>query len=227
MTMLELQAEPRTAVRRGLKRLRDQGYIPAVLYGHGISSQPLQVEERALNRVLARGGAHALISLSIAGTKERHTVLVREIQRHPTRRQVLHVDFYRVVMTEKLHAEVPLLLVGESPAVASGVAALIQHMDSVQVECLPGNLPSALEVDISLLKRVDQSLCIGDLARPDGVEILEDPEAVVVSLVTSRIARVEGEEAEVEVITPEPEEVEVVAKGKAAKGIEEEEKEEE
>ena len=228
MATLELQAEPRTAIGRGLKKLRDQGYIPAVLYGPGIAPQPLQVEERAFNRVLAHGGAHSLINLSISGTKKRHTVLVREIQRYPTRSQVLHVDFYRVVMTEKLRTEVPLVLVGESPAVTSGMAALVQNIDSVEVECLPGNLPPALEVDISQLKRADQSLSIGDIALPEGVEILEDPETVVVSLALSRAAlAVEEEEVEEELPAPEPEEVEVVAKGKAAKGVEEEEETEE
>jgi len=220
MAALELHAEPRTVVGRGLKRLRDQGYIPAVLYGHGIPSQPLQVEERALNRVLAHGGSHGLISLRVAGAKEPYTVVVREIQRYPTRRQVLHVDFYRVVMTEKLRAEVPLVMVGESPAVASGFAALVQNMDSVEVECLPDKLPSALEIDISQLRRADQSLCIGDIVPPEGVHILEDPETVVVSLAASRIAREEAE-IEAEELAIEAEEVEVVTKGKEAKGVEE------
>lgn len=227
MNTLELQAEPRSAVGRRLRKLRDQGYIPAVLYGPEIDPRPLQVKEGHLNRVLAQGGAHGLITLSIADTKERHTVLMREIQRYPTRSQVLHVDFYRVVMTEKLRTEVPLVLVGESPAVVSGMAALVQNIDSVEVECLPGNLPSALEVDISRLRKADQSLTIGDIVPPEGVEILEDPETVVVSLALSRAALAAAEEEMMEegVPTPEPEEVEVVAKGKAAKGIEAEEAE--
>lgn len=222
MTTFELQAEPRTAVGQGLKKLRDQGYVPVVLYGHGIPSQVLQVEERALNRLLAHGGAHNLVSLSITGAREPYTVLMREIQRYPTRSQVLHVDFYAVVMTEKLHANVPLVIVGESPAVVGDTAALVQNMDSVEVECLPGNLPAALEIDISGLERTDQNVCISDIVCPPGVDILEDPEAVIISLAVSRAALVEEEEEEVEIAAPEAEGVEVVAKGKAARGEEEE-----
>lgn len=217
MATLELQAEPRTAVGRGLRKLRDEGYVPAVLYGHGLAAQNLQVKQRALERLLAHGGAHSLISLSVAGVQEPYTVLLREIQRYPTRPQVQHVDFYRVVMTEKLQTSVPLVLVGQSLAVASGMAALIQNLDSVEVECLPGDLPSALEIDISVLERADQNILVSDLVVPSGVEILEDPETVIVSLAAARVA------VEEEAVVPEAEEVEVVAKGKAAKGIEEEE----
>jgi large subunit ribosomal protein L25 len=192
-----------------------------VLYGHGISSQPLQVEERALRLLLARGGEHNIVSLSIAGTKESHMVLVREIQRDPLKPLVLHVDFYRVVMTEKLQAHVPLVVVGESPAVVDGLGALVQNLDSVEVECLPGDLPSSFEVDISVLERTDQNVTVGDIASPQGVEILDAPETVIISMAIARVLE-EEEEEEVEIAVPEPEDVEVVAKGRAAKGIGEE-----
>lgn len=223
MTTLELQAEPRTTVGRGLKRLRDRGYVPSVLYGRGISPQPLQVEERALSRLFARGGAHSIVALSIAGTKESHKVLVREIQRDPIKPLVLHVDFYRVVMTETLQTHVPLVIVGESPAVVSGMGALVQNLDSVEVECLPGDVPSSFELDINVLERTDQNVTVGDIASPQGVEILDAPETVIISLA---VARMLEEEEEVEIAAPEPEDVEVVAKGRAVKGIEEETQEE-
>ena len=218
MTTLELQAEPRTTVGRRLKTLRDRGYVPSVLYGHGISSQSLQVEERALRLLLARGGAHNVVSLSIAGTKESHMVLMREVQRHPTSPLVLHVDFYRVVMTEKLQTHVPLVIVGESPAVVDGMGALVQNLDRLEVECLPGDLPSSFEVDISILERTDQNITVGDIASPQGVEILDGPETVIISLAVARMLE-EEEEEEVEIAAPEPEDVEVVAKGRAAKGF--------
>ena len=223
MATFELQAEPRTVVGRGLRELRDEGYVPVVLYGRGFPSQSLQVEERALKRLLAHGGAHSLVSLAIAGTEEAHTVLVREIQRYPTRPQVRHVDFYRVVMTEKMQTAVQLVLVGESPAVTGGLAALVQNLDSVQVECLPGDMPSALEIDISVLERADQNILVSDLVPPPGVEILEDPEAVLISLAAARAVLEEEEEEEMEAIVPGMEDVEVVARGKAARGLEEEE----
>jgi len=220
MAEFELQAEPRTIIGKGLKKLRDQGYVPVVLYGQGSEAQSLQVEERPLTRLLARGGAHNLVSLSIAGTKSPQMVLVREVQREVTRPDVLHVDFYSVVMTDKLQTDVPLVIVGVSPAVFEGLAAVVQIMDSVQVECLPGQLPSSLQVDISGLETTDQNVLVGDIQVPEGVEILNDLEAVVISLAAAR-EEVEEEEEALELEAPaEADEVEVVAKGKLAKGLE-------
>ena len=219
MAEFELQAEPRIVIGRGLKKLRDQGYVPAVLYGQGTEAQSLQVEERSLGRLLARGGAHSLVSLSIAGSKSPQMVLVREVQREATRPAVLHVDFYSVVMTDKLQTDVPLVIVGVSPAVAEGLAAVVQNMDSVQVECLPGNLPSSLQVDISVLKHTDQNILVGDIPVPDGVEILDDLDGVVISLAAAR-EEVEEEEEIFDMEAPESGEVEVVAKGKLAQGLE-------
>jgi len=221
MATFELQAEPRAIVGRGLKRLRDEGYVPAVMYGHGMEAQSLQVRARALDQLLARGGAHSLVSLSISGSKKPQMVLVREVQRFPTRPTVLHVDFYSVVMTEKLQTDVPLIIVGESPAVIQGMAAVVQNLDRVQVECLPGDLPSSLELDISVLRRTDQNILVGDIHVPEGVTVLDDLETVVISLAAARAEEEEEEELELEAL--EGEEVEVLAKGLAARGLEGEE----
>lgn len=217
MEIMELAAEQRTAVGKGLKSLRDAGYVPAVLYGHGVSSLPIQVGERSLERLLASGGANTLVNLSIAGADETHTVLVREIQRYPTRPKVMHLDFYKVLMTERIQASVPLVIVGKSRAISEGMAVMVQNLDSVEVECLPGNLPSSLHVDISALVSTDQHILVGDIPLPEAVELVSDPETAVISLVPARGAE---EEAAEEVAAAEAEEVEVVAKGKAAKASE-------
>jgi len=215
MAEYELQAEPRTIIGKGLKKLRDQGNVPVVLYGQGSEARSLQVEKLALSRLLARGGAHNLVSLSIAGTKSPQMVLVREVQREVTRPEVLHVDFYTVVMSEKLQTDVPLVIVGESPAVVEGLAAVVQIMDTLQVECLPGNLPPLLQVDISGLETTDQNVLVGDISVPEGVELLDDLEGVVISLAAAR-ELVEEEEEALELEAPEAGEVEVMAKGKEA-----------
>ena len=217
MAVLELQAEPRSAVGKGLRGLRESGYIPAVLYGHGLETVSLQVQERALGRILDQGGSHGLISLSVTDDSEQYTVLAREVQRHPTKSQVLHVDFYRVLMSETMQATVPVVIVGKSPAVTNNMAALVQSLDSIQVECLPGDLPDAFEVDISILERTDQNILLGDLVVPEGVTILDDAETVLFSLAAARaIEEEEEEEEELLYGAPEEEEVEVMAKGKAA-----------
>jgi len=215
MAEFELQAEPRSAIGKGLKKLRDQGYVPVVLYGQGTEAQSLQVQSRELGHLLARGGAHSLVSLSIAGSTSPQMVLVREVQREITRPTVLHVDLYRVVMTDKLQTDVPLVIIGESPVVVEGLAAVVQNMDRVHVECLPGDLPASLEIDVSVLENTDQNILVSDIAVPEGVEILDDPDGVVISLAAAR-EEVEEEEDILDLEAPEQGEVEVAAKGKLA-----------
>jgi len=221
--VLELQAEQRIVVGRGLRELREAGFVPAVLYGHGLETRTLQVKERALVHLLGEGGRHGVITLSVRDTAEPYAVLAREIQRHPTKSKVLHVDFYRVLMTEKMQATVPVVIVGKSPAVVANMAALVQSLDNIQVECLPGDLPSAFEVDVSVLERTDQNILVGDLVAPEGVAILDDLSTALISLAAARAEEEEVEEEEALYGAPEQEEVEVLAKGKAAREDEEEE----
>ncbi|HEY64925.1 MAG TPA: 50S ribosomal protein L25 [Caldilineae bacterium] len=225
MTDLALKAQRRSITGRKVKRLRAQGLIPAIVYGADKPPEPIQIRVQDMERILRQAGFTQLITLQIEdgnGTTS-DAVLVREVQRHPIRRSLLHVDFYRVTMTEKLQAEVPIHLVGESPAVAQG-AILVQNLNTVEVECLPADIPSSIEVDISRLTEPGQSILVSDLSVPEGVEILSDPEEVVVSVLFSREAEEEVEEEVIEVPTAEPE---VISKGKVAEEEEEEEEEEE
>jgi large subunit ribosomal protein L25 len=219
---IELTAKPREIQGRRVKRLRSQGWIPAVVYGHHTAPRSLQVELKTLNKVLARAGESRLISLKVAGSESPQTVLVREVQRDILSRLPLHVDFYEVSMTEKLHATVPLHFVGRSPLVASGDALLNEALTEVEVECLPADLPESIEVDVSRLTDFDAIILVKDLQVPPGVEILADPDEPVANLSAVREQVVEEEAA----APAEAAEVEVVAKGKAAKGEEEEAAEE-
>ncbi len=215
MAAIELKAQPRSLVGRKVRRLRRQELVPAVVYGRNTPTLAIQVEERELERVLRRAGFTHLINLQIedGGSPVSEMVLVREVQRHPIRRNLLHVDFYRVVLTEKLRVEVPVRLVGEAPVVAAG-AILIQNLNTIEVECLPADIPEAIQVDVSGLTDVSQSISVADLVVPPNVTVLSDPEAMVVS-VAYAAAEEEAEEVEGEMAEPE-----VVAKGKAAKAEE-------
>ena len=212
---IELTAEPRTVTGRRVKELRRQGWVPAVAYGHRRAPRALQVEAKALDKVLARAGESRLISLTVRGDDSSQTVLVREVQRDILSRRPLHVDFYEVVMTEKLRATVPLHFVGRSPLVTTGEAILNEALTEVEVECLPADLPEFIEVDVSVLTDFDATIFVKDLTVPPGVEILNNPDEPVASLSGAR------EEVEEMAAAPEMAEVEVVAKGKAAKGEEE------
>lgn len=216
MATITLNAQPRSTVGRSVKQLRRQGWIPAVVYGHDAPAVAIQVQEAAIEHTLRSAGFTRLIELAIANGSgsNKQMVIVREVQRHPIRRSLLHVDFYRVVMTEKLHLEVPVHLVGESPAVTEG-ATLVQNLNAIEIECLPADIPAAIPVDLSGLTLAAHSITVGDVAVPPRVQIITDPATVIVSVVAARAA--EEEEAVAEAAAEEPE---VVAKGKAAKGEE-------
>ncbi|NOZ28824.1 MAG: 50S ribosomal protein L25 [Chloroflexi bacterium] len=228
MATVELNAQPRSVTGRKVKRLRAQGWIPAVVYGANKPSQAIQVNEHDMERALRQAGYTQLVTLRIqdGNGATSDAVLVREVQRHPVRRHLLHVDFYRVTMTEKLRAEVPVHIVGEAPATTLG-AILVQNMSTVEVECLPADIPESIEVDISGLADAGQSILVSDLSVPDGVEIVSDPNETVVSVVMSRaVASEVGEEEEI-VEEPAITEPEVIGKGKAAEEEEEEAEESE
>ena len=143
MEQIELKAEPRTLTGRHVKQLRADGYVPAIIYGSQIETTPIQVETKGLHRVLAKAGGNVLIALKI-GRKKPVLALAREVQRDIIRHNILHVDFYQVVMTEKITAEVPLVLTGEAPAVGELGGILVHGVNTVEVQCLPADLPSAI-----------------------------------------------------------------------------------
>jgi large subunit ribosomal protein L25 len=218
MAELVLNAKPRSVIGKAVKALRRQGWIPAVLYGRHISPLPIQVEGRELQRVLsqARGGTR-LIILQVDG--ETHLALIREVQREPIRREILHVDFQAIEMTEKIRVEVPVIFKGASPAVERGEGVLVHGLTHVEIECLPKDLIEAITVDLSVLDRVDAAIYVRDLQAPPGVTIVSDPDELI-ALVTAPAAEA-IEEAPLPAEAPE---VEVIGRGKK---VEEEEEEEE
>ncbi|WP_376790935.1 50S ribosomal protein L25 [Thermoflexus sp.] len=217
MAELVLNAKVRTVVGKQVKALRRQGWIPAVLYGRHIQPFPLQVESKELQRVLAqaRGGAR-LITLQVDG--ETYLALIREVQREPIQRQILHVDFQAVEMTEKIRVEVPVVFTGASPAVERGEGVLVHGLTHVEIECLPQDLIEAITVDLSALDRVDAAIYVRDLQVPPGVTVVSDPDELI-ALVTAP----EVEMAEEAAMPAEAPEVEVIGRGKKAAEEEEEE----
>ncbi len=219
--VLELEAYERSVIGRQVKNIRREGWVPAILYGHGIAPKAIQVRGVDLERVIRSGAKSRLLTLKIEGTRKPTMVLMREVQRDPVRLSLQHVDFQAVRMGEKLRLEVPLRLVGESPMVATNEAILLQVLDRVEVECLPQNIPQHLEVDVSSLDSLEKVVQIKDISLPEGVEVLADPEEVVANLTLSAARLAAEEEAAAAAEEEEIAEVEVVAKGKAAKGEEE------
>ena len=196
---LELKAEPRAVVGKKVRFLRREGILPANVYGHAASAA-IQLAAKEAERVIQRAGKTQLISLAMDGGQPT-TVLVKASQRHPTRGSLLHVDFFRVAMDEVLKIDVPVRLVGDAPAVRQHNAVVVQPMSTVSVESLPGELPEAIEIDISGLEVVDSALYVRDLRPPTGVTILSDPEEMVVKMMAPTV---EAEPVEVAAEGEEP-----------------------
>jgi large subunit ribosomal protein L25 len=205
MEQVELRAESRALTGKHVKRLRVQGYVPAVVYGSHAEATSIQVESKALHKALAQAGGNTLIALQI-GNDQPILTLAREVQRDTIRHHVLHVDFYQVVMTEKISAEIPVVLVGESPAVKEKDGVLVHGLNSVEVECLPADLPSSIQVDLSSLTDYNNLVSVADLPVPPSVTILSDPGSVVVRIEAPRLLEEELEERMEAAETPmEPE----------------------
>jgi large subunit ribosomal protein L25 len=205
MEAILLDAELRNITGKAVRHMRREGYVPAVVYGHRTEPVSLQVSERALRQALRVAGTNRLITLKIPGQEIPKMVLVRELQRDALSHAMLHVDFYEVVMTEEITAEVPIVLVGESDLVKGGGGLLFQGLDAIEVECLPGDLPQQVEIDLSALLEIDQTIIVRDLKLGDAVKVLTDLNEVVVKILPPQAEEVEEapaptEAAEVEVV---------------------------
>jgi large subunit ribosomal protein L25 len=220
MQQIELNAAPRKVIGKQVKALRRAGLVPANLYGRLVKPLALQVDAKSLNRVLAHAGTSHLILLNVEGRPESLMALAREIQREPITGSLYHVDLFAVSMTERVKLDVRIVLTGESPAVQRGEGVLVHALNTIEIECLPGDLIDSIRLDVSGLDKVDARLAVNDLPVSAGVQILADPDETVVL-----VSPIREEKAE-EVIVPTGEaaaEVEVIEKGKK----EEEESEEE
>ncbi|MGC8780370.1 MAG: 50S ribosomal protein L25, partial [Anaerolineae bacterium] len=208
MEKIVLNAELRGVGRHAVRELRREERVPAVVYGADVQAQAISVNARELQKALHQVGT-GLMTLQIAGQGPMQ-VLPREVQRHPVRHTFLHVDFQAVSMTEKLRVHVPIVHEGEAPAIrANSDLVLVRNLDSVEVECLPGDIPNHLVADLTKLKDADDELFVRDLIVPAGVKVLTAADHVIFSLTLSRAGVLEEAAAE----APSAE-VEVVAKGK-------------
>ena len=195
MSEYKLAAENRSEAGKGAaRRLRASGRVPAVLYGHGTKPQHLSVNARQFGQALRTdAGVNVLISLEVG--RDQHLTLAKEIQRHPVKGTLIHVDFIQVRRGEKVHVQVPVHLVGEAPGVLEG-GIVDQDLYQLNVEAEVTAVPEAVDADVSGLG-IGDVLRVADLKAPDGAVILDDPEASVVSVVAPTVeAEPEAEEAE-------------------------------
>ena len=187
MSTLELRAEPRSVVGKKVRFLRRQGMVPGNIFGQS-SSTAVQVPGKEVEQTIRRAGRNQLVSLVVDGG-ETTTVLIKDWQRHPYNTNLLHVDFFRVAMTETMQLAVPLVLVGEAPAVRLTGGNPFQTLATVNVECLPSDIPALIEVDISGLSANDDAIFVRELTAPSGVTIVTDGDEQIVKIMAPRVAQ--------------------------------------
>ncbi len=196
MKQTELLATTREILGKKVRFLRRQGITPVHLFGHNVESVALQCDTARLKRVLAQTGRTRLISLKVDEAKKPRNVVVREVQREPATRELLHVDFYQVSMAEKIRVEVPIVSIGEAPALKSKENFLIQELNSLSVECLPGEIPNRVDIDLTSLTEVGQAIHVKDITLDKEGTILNNPEQLVVKVSARRIEKLVEEERE-------------------------------
>jgi large subunit ribosomal protein L25 len=189
MPDITLASEPRTDLgSRPAGRLRREGKVPAVVYGLGIDSVSITVPARELQHILAgEAGANSLITLDVDGKSV--LTLARQIHRHPTKGVLMHVDFVRIDRAVAVSAEIPIHLVGEAEGVKDG-GLLEQLMFNLTIEAMPGNIPLAIEIDVSALAIGDQ-LRVEDVPLATGVATQIEGDTVVAQVAAPRVATAE------------------------------------
>ena len=204
---VSLKAQRRTALgRNAVKKVKAEKAVPAILYGSGVEPQTLQVERRAIDNLLSRAvGENILVNLEIedGGKSGGRLALINEVQHHPVNQSVLHIDFQAVSMNETLVAEVVIEPLGEAAGVKTSGGLLGQSLRSIEVECLPKDLPEIIRVDVSALE-LGQSLHVRDLPKLPGVAYNADEDLTVFLVsepkTTEEAAPAEGAATEPEVI---------------------------
>ena len=225
MERIELQAEKRELVGRSLNSLRKEGFLPSVVYGHNFETIPIQIKYKDFENAFKKAGESTLITLKISANPPTggEPVIIKDIQKDPVTDEIIHADFYKVNLKEKIKAMIPIVVVGESEIVKSG-GILVKTVNELEVEALPQDLPHALQIDISKLNNFGDQILVKDILVSSGVKIEVNPEDVVALIQEPR------EEKAEEIAPPSVEDVEVIKKeskteeGPAAESVTEEQK---
>ncbi len=219
---MSIKLEAKIRPKGGINKLRNSGSVPGVVYGRGVKNSNVFMEKSELEKAVERAGETTLLELAIDDSKPKH-VLIHDIQRDPVKDFLIHVDFLEVRLDQKIKAEIPLVFVGEAPAVKELSGVLVRNVQHLEVEALPQNLPHNIEIDISGIKTFEDHLTVADIKVGAGVRVLSPLSTIAVSVVPPR------SEAELEAIKGEVIEdiskVEGVVKPEASAEIQESSKE--
>lgn len=196
MAEFAIEASPRSMTGKKVRRLRGEGLIPGIVYGPSMEPVNVQIPERPLEVLLMKAGGTNLIDVTIG--EETHTVLVRDVQRHVLRDNILHVDFFALRMDQLITTDVFLRFSGESPAVASGQGILITGPGSLSIETLPIHLRNEIVVNIDSLESVGDGIYVRDLDLGEDIRILNDPDEMLVRVVMPAAVAAEEDEEDLD-----------------------------
>jgi len=215
----EIVARPRSVIGKQTRALRRAGELPAILYGQGIEPTPLELDGRDAARVLSGVTESTLIDLKLDG--ETHKVLVRALQFHPIRHNLLHVDFLKVAMDVAIRTVVPIELVGEAPAVRTLGGVLVTGVSEIEVEALPADLPDRIVVSLESLGKIDDSIVVRNIPVSESVRVLTGLDELIARVIFQAEEKVE--EVAAETLIAASVEPKVIEKGKKEEEIIEEE----
>ncbi len=211
-----LEAKKREIIGKQVKALRREGLLPAVIYGSDIEPMPLTLNTNEVRQILSVTGANTLITIKIG--KKEHLALVRDLQREVITRNLLHIDFQAVSMEETISTTVPVLVVGESPAVKELNALLVTSMDFLQIEAKAKDLPDTITVDISELVEIGDNIRVKDLIISGDVNVLDDPELTVIVVAAPTLMEIEPEVEEGAELLEELTDAELLEEEEAVEG---------
>jgi large subunit ribosomal protein L25 len=218
MQKTTLNAEKRVLTGRKVKTLRKKGLVPATVYGRGVTSQTVSISLLDFKKIYAKSGNTGLIDL-VTG-KDTRPVLTHNVQVHPVTDALLHVEFHQVDLKEKVHAKVPVIYTGQSPAVDLKLGALLITSDEVEIEALPTDLPENIAIDVSVLSEVGQELSVADLKMPKGVTLLT-PVTITLAKIEALVTHEVEEKKTEETVTAEGETTAAEAGSKVSENAQE------
>jgi large subunit ribosomal protein L25 len=185
---LQLDLDPRELMRKKVGRLRRAGIVPVHLYGPGMEPRSLQCRASGLIRVLAQAGGATPITITIQGEPGTHLAFAREIQWDPRRDDLLHVDLLAADVSQPVTAQVPIILSGESLGARNVSGTVMQQLRTVDVQALPLEMPSQIEIDLGIMEEPDSVIRVSDLLIPENATVLTDAEELVARIELPRVA---------------------------------------
>jgi len=201
----------REVTGKKVSELRSNGLTPIHMYGPEIESSPLQCDSKILDRVITDAGTNIPVTVIVDGGEQDNLCFIREVQYHPVTNKVLHVDFMKVQVEKSVRAQVPISVIGTSPAVRTMGGTLLQPLLTLTVEALPLEIPKTIILQAELLADFETNFYVSDIEVDEGVNVINEASEMVASVVAPRVERMEsegeeGDETETEVLGKEPEE---------------------